>query len=242
MTKKDKEKIVSEREHLINSVLKEKNLFFMKSELYDICMIGFVRGLNTYDENKGTSLRTYVVTCMKTAIVQYFHINSMKKRTAKVFSYNIIIDEEGTEMIELIADDYDLEKDILAREDNILLYSAIQTLPKRSREIVCYSYGAFEYPKKKGVELSKQFKISDARIKKIKSEAKNILKLILSNEQFAQYLKNNYMRFLNTDDKESVKCEILVAKNIGYREKEYLLKSLKRNWKEKETNYVQESE
>lgn len=235
---KSKEQIVSEREHLINSVLKGKNLTYMKNELYDICMIGFVKGLNTYDENKGASLRTYVIDCIKTEIAQYFYLNSMKKRTAIVFSYNIIIDEEGTEMIELIADDYDLEKDILSREDNKLLFTAMQTLPQRNREIVCYYYGAFGYPKKKCIELSKQYKISEARVKKIKSDTQNILKLILSSECFAQYIKNNYIRFLNTDNRESVKCEILVADNISFREKEYLLKSLKRNWEEKKNENI----
>ena len=236
---KEKEKIVLENEKIINGVLKEKHLSFMKDELYDICMIGFVNGMNTYDEAKGTKLKTYIANCIKTEIAKYFYIQNMKKRQAKVISYNVIVDGHGdTEMIELIADDYDLEKDILLREDNRQLYMAIQTLPRKKREILCYAYGTFGFPKKTNEQIGKKYNISKNQVEKIKIDSKNRLRMILKNECFAKYIEQNYERFLEGTNKEIIKQEIILENNLDFRQKEYLLKSLKTNWKEKNNEII----
>lgn len=237
----DKEKIVLESQKLINGVLKEKNLSYMKDELYDICMIGLVRGLNTYKENKGATLKTYVINCIKTEIAKYFYINNMKKRQAKVLSYNVVVGDDGTEMIELFPDEYDLEEDILARENNKQLYAIMGTLPKKSREILCYSYGVFGYHQKSNIELAQKYGISEQAIVKIKIESKNKLKMILQNDYFTKYIEENYNRFLSGKDKKRYNREIMLESNLDFRQKEYLLKSLKRRWKEEENNCVQKN-
>lgn len=236
---KEKEKIVLENEKIINGVLKEKHLTFMRDELYDICMIGFVNGMNNYDETKGTKLKTYIVDCIKTEIAKYFYVQNMQKRQGKVISYNVIVDGHSeTEMIELIADDYDLEKDILLREDNMQLYMAIQTLPKKKREILCYAYGAFGFSKKTNEQIGKKYNISKSQVEKIKIESKSRLRMILKNDFFAKYIEQNYERFLGSTNKENTKQEIILEKRLNFRQKEYLLKSLKRNWEEKENEII----
>lgn len=232
MNIEDKEKLVSEIDKIINGVLKEKNLAFMKDELYDMCMVAFVRGLNAYDKSKGAKPKTYIVNCIKTEIAKYFYIQNMKKRLGEVLSYNVIVDENGTEMIDLIADDYNLEGSILLKENNAHLYMAIQTLPKRNREILCSFYGVFGCNKKNIKELAKEYNVSVSRIMYINRDNKRILKMILKDEIFSKYIKSNYDRFLNSKDFESTKREIIVEKKLNFRQKEYLLKSLKRNWKE----------
>ena len=228
----NKENIVLESEKLINGVLKEKNLSYMKDELYDICMIGFTKGLNTFDNTKGTKLKTYVVACVKKEIAKYFYVNSMKKRDGITLSYNVVVDEEGTEIIDLIADDYNLEQNILLRENNRQLYSALLTLPKKNRDIICYSYGVFGYKKMTNTELAKKYNVLKTTIEKIKIDGKKKLKMILKNEYFSKYISDNYDNFLKSQNKEIVKKIIILEKKLDFRQKEYLLKSLKRNWEE----------
>lgn len=68
-------------------------------ELFSEATIGFVKGLQTYDESKGTKMSTYLYKCMRNEINQRIRKDNAKSRTAVVISFDAdVIGKDGRTM------------------------------------------------------------------------------------------------------------------------------------------------
>ena len=66
-----KEKLILDNINLIYMVLKRYNLYNQLDEYYDIGMIGLVKGANSFSEDKGYKVSTYLTSCITYEILNY---------------------------------------------------------------------------------------------------------------------------------------------------------------------------
>ena len=174
LKKNSKEKIINDYQKIVSYVIKNMKLSYRFDELYDIGIIGFVNGINTYDSNKGVKLITYICECVKKQILQYLQHERRKKREAKIISLNTIIND--TELIETIPSYYDFDRNLYLEEINYAINRRLSWLSKRDEIIFKHIYGIDGYKKLNISELEKKFKMSKQNIQRIKKKIIGILR------------------------------------------------------------------
>lgn len=161
----DKEKVIKEHEKLINFVINKLNLQRKRDELLDIGMIGFTRGLNSYDETKG-KYSTFLYECIKNEILRYLDYEKRKGRDTEIISYNVNIkDSKNTQLLDMLGYDVKYDDDIYFNEiiQKIMIELA-ENFTIRQEEIFKYIYGIDGFPKLSYVEIAKIYHTSKQSI------------------------------------------------------------------------------
>lgn len=154
-----------------------KNYYLLDGERDDLIqegMIGLLKGIKSFDFDKNTSFKTFVIMCMRRQI-----ISAIKNSTAKknmVLNANYFADEEDI--------DLDAYTDKSPNAEEILIYKELmeefekyskEHLSKMEKEVLCcliegYSYGEIAN------KLGKSNKVIDNAYQRIKIKVKNWLK------------------------------------------------------------------
>lgn len=177
-----KNELFKKHEKLIYLFLKRKGLIQEKDELYDIGLIGLVNGINTYDSKKGYKESTYFYKCISNQINQYFQLQSLPKRKCPgtILSLDKEYDDNQGTLKNLIPDSIDIEKEILSKEKNQILYKALDKLKPEWKYIIEKRYGLNNHEKQKQSEIAKHFGISKSAIyAKEKKTLKKLRKILL---------------------------------------------------------------
>ncbi len=138
LTKKEKEELFKKHEKLIYLFLKKKGLFHEKEELYDIGLIGLVRGINSYDSTKGVKESTYFYKCIANEVNKYFQLQSLQKRKCPgiILSLDRECDDDQSTLKNIIPDKINIEKDLLLKEQNAILYKTLDKLKTEWKYII----------------------------------------------------------------------------------------------------------
>ena len=156
-----KEEIIQDYEKYINHVLKKMNLKHRREDLFDVGMIGFVNGINTYNENSGAKLSTYVFTCIKNEIVKQLIYESCARRDAKLISYNTLVGEEKEdELLETFGYEQNFDGNLSWEELEKKILVILAEYNKRREDIFKYIYGLDGYPMLTYEEVAKIFHTS----------------------------------------------------------------------------------
>lgn len=139
----DINKKIKDNEGLIGKVLKDIHFRQIKDgdydEVYSAGRIGLYFGIITYDGS--TKPSTYYYKCIKNEIMKTFQIKSAKKNkfndSARSIEYEY---EEGT-LEEVLADDVDLEKELLLDELKSEVRYTISKLKPKHQEILKLHFG-----------------------------------------------------------------------------------------------------
>lgn len=89
-------------------------------------------------ENYDVNHQTYFIGYTQ-AMLRFLYLNKHKIKRTTSLNINIGEDEDG-ELIDLIPDDFDIEDLIIKEEVRNELYSALDKLTKRQKEVVYYFY------------------------------------------------------------------------------------------------------
>ena len=146
-TEEEKEQIAQENLKLIYYVLKKMHLFYRRDELYDVGLQGLVKGINTYDKSKGFALSSYLYKCIYNEIGHVLRIENLPKRKGKTISINTKINEDGTELEELLGYDPKLDDELINQEMLERIYKRIALLPEKQQKVFYYYFGLKGYPK-----------------------------------------------------------------------------------------------
>lgn len=179
---KSKEEIIKDYDKIINYVIKKMKLGYRHDEIFDIGMIGFVNGLNNFDESKGYTIVNYLYHCIKNEICKYLHLESMPKRTAEVISYNTMISED-TELLEILGYDIDYEQNLYIDDMLKEISNRLRELTKKQRLIFNHLYGLNGYDQMTSREIQDKYGFSRSSICLIKKRTLNKLKFILQKYQ-----------------------------------------------------------
>jgi len=181
--KKAKDKLIEHNLRLVAHIAKKYSSNSQDNEEFiSIGIIGLIKGVNSFSEEKGYKLSTYVSKCIENEILM--HIRANKKTQGDVSINNIIgTDKDGNDM-ELvdILDNEDIDpidkiynkmiiKQILEYVDN--------NLPEREKNIIYHRYGLRGNKVKTQQEIADDMGISRSYVSRIETKIQKKLKNIL---------------------------------------------------------------
>ena len=176
----NEDELVKKYERLIYLAIKNKHIYWKTNDEFqdyiDSGYDGIIKGIRTFDSTKGVKESTYVYNCIATEIKRRIYTNTMVKRKTKTVSLNLILNDDGDEMIDLIPSDYDMEQVV---EDNIRndkLLALVNKLSKeKQREVIKNLYGLEGKEPISASELGRRWNCSKSNIIAIKNRALRIL-------------------------------------------------------------------
>lgn len=114
-----------------------------QEDLISIGTIGLIKGISTYNSEKGARLATYAARCVENEILMYFR--GQKKSASDVsLSDDIETGKDGAalSLMDVICSDDDLFEKTADKEIYAKLYKAVDTcLEPRERQIILLRYG-----------------------------------------------------------------------------------------------------
>ncbi len=159
--------IINDYQKLISVIIKNK-LGYENKDLEQEVLLKAWQNLNKYDKTKGT-LKTWLLTITKNILIDYYR--------SKSYKYLIDNIEDSTDLLETIPS-LELSPDELIdqKKRQIIVFKALQSLPKKLRDIVVlYEYEELTYE-----EIAKKLNLPIGTVKSRLSNARLILKKLLT--------------------------------------------------------------
>ena len=160
MNYNNKEDVVKDYQKFITFVLKSMNLLHRQDELFDVGMIGFSQGINSFDKKKGYKYSTYLYTCIQNEIKKVIDYENRPKRDVEILSLNHPVTDDEYRITEF----QDLIPTYVNYEDKMFLDDVVRNVmrflgncPRRQEEIFKYIYGIDNYPQLTYEEIAKIF-------------------------------------------------------------------------------------
>ena len=159
--------IINDYQKYILAIIKNK-LGYENKDLEQEVLLKAWQNLNKYDKTKGT-LKTWLSTITQNLLIDYYRSKS----------YKYLIDnlEDSTDLLETIPSlELSLDEQIDQKKRQKVIYKALQSLPKKLRDIVIlYEYEELTYE-----EIAKKLNLPVGTVKSRLSNARQILKKILT--------------------------------------------------------------
>lgn len=174
-----KEQIIKDYNKIINFVIKKMNLGYRYDDIYDVGLIGFVRGINSYDETKNIKYLTYLYECIKNEILRHINHVKRKKRDVEIVSLNTKISED-TELQDLIGYDIDYEQNFYVDQLINIVSDSMKNLTKNQYLIFSHLYGLNGFKELTVSEISQIYGFSKQSVHQIKNKVLNILRYTLN--------------------------------------------------------------
>ncbi len=144
-----------------------------QEDLISIGTIGLIKGINTFDMDKGVRLATYAARCIENEILM--HLRATKKNRLEVSLQDSIgTDKEGNEisLIDILGTDPDVVLDIVETKlEYRHLYKIIKELDEREMQVLHMRFGLMDGIRKTQKEIAKQLGISRSYVSRIEKKA-----------------------------------------------------------------------
>ena len=142
-------------------------------DLISIGTIGLIKGINTYNVDKGTRLATYAARCIENEILMY--LRTLKKSRGEVSMYDPIgTDKEGNSinLIDVLGSDADAISEQVENEfEQRAVLDKLKYLSRRERMVIQLRFGLMNGPKKTQREIAKMLGISRSYVSRIEKKA-----------------------------------------------------------------------
>lgn len=142
-------------------------------DLISIGTIGLIKGINTFNPDKGTKLATYAARCIENEILM--HLRSLKKSRGEVSIYDPIgVDKEGNEIT--LIDVLDSEEEAISDKvenkfEQKALLEKVKKLNRRERLVLSLRYGLMNGPRRTQREIARTLGISRSYVSRIEKRA-----------------------------------------------------------------------
>ncbi len=152
-----------------------------QEDLISIGTIGLIKGITTFDAQKGARLATYAARCVENEILMYFR--SQKKSSQDVSLSDYI--ETGTEgaalsLMDVVSQDQDLLEQVSNRELSRQVLQAVdKTLTEQEKQVICLRYGLGGATPCRQREVSRIIGISRSYVSRIEKRALEKLRAAL---------------------------------------------------------------
>jgi len=138
-------------------------------DLISIGTIGLIKAIGTFNSSKNIKLATYASRCIENEILMYLRkIGSQRSEVS--FDEPLNTDWDGNELLlsdVLGTDDDEVCRPLEDDADRQMLYSAIQTLGDREREIITLRFGLFGTTEQTQKEVADRLGISQSYISRL---------------------------------------------------------------------------
>ena len=172
---------------LVSHIAKKYNKSFDNDDLISIGIIGLIKGIDSYSNEKNTKLTTYCARCIDNEILMHFR-NEKKNMNNVSLEEKIGYDKDGNE-IELLdvlkTPNIDYIENINFKDNLKLLTKYLNILSDREKLIIYKRYGIYEYKELTQKEIAKELKISRSYVSRIEKRAlTKLLREFINNEKF----------------------------------------------------------
>ncbi len=177
-----KKKLIEHNLRLVAHIVKKYYANYSEQDdLISIGTIGLIKGVNSYNLEKGTKLATYCARCIENEILMYFRNN--KKLSQEIsFSEPIDTDSEGNPLtlMDIIAIDDTIIDDIDTKNKLVKLVEIIKKIDnERDKTIIIKRYGLDGNKPLTQKELAKELKISRSYVSRIEKRILEEIKELL---------------------------------------------------------------
>jgi len=142
-------------------------------DLISIGTVGLIKGIDTFNPERGTRLATYAARCIENEILM--HLRVMKRRRSEVSIYDPIgHDREGNEitLLDVLGSEPNVIPDqVVAREEVELLHRELRILPPKERKVLELRVGLRQAPRKTQREIARMLGISRSYVSRIEKRA-----------------------------------------------------------------------
>ena len=140
-----------------------------QEDLISLGTVGLIKGIDSFDIEKGARLVTYAARCIENEILMYFRA---KKKDSNVVSVNepIDCDSEGNPLtlIDVIYTEDTISDDIDIKNKVRRLYELVEAISdEREREIIIQRYGLYNTKAYTQREIAKKMNISRSYVSRI---------------------------------------------------------------------------
>lgn len=167
-------KLIEHNLRLVAHIVKKyesKNI--SNDDLISIGTIGLIKGIDSYNSNRGVKLTTYAAKCAENEILMYFRSNKKYNNTV---SLNDVIahDKDGGDitLIDVLESKNETIDEKLEYKDNIKnLSKYLDVLNDRELKIIKMRYGLLNEEEKTQKEIAKKMHISRSYVSRIEKRA-----------------------------------------------------------------------
>lgn len=154
------ERLIIENEALVYHVLKQMHLYSQLEDYYDVGMIGLCKAAKTFDNSKGSKFSTYACICIRNTILMDIRD---QKRQCDYYSISLqtpVGGEKDEILLEDTISDYELEIDILNKEEKMALIESIRKLNDEDRQMI----DLYFWKEMTQKEIARYLKMSQANV------------------------------------------------------------------------------
>ena len=157
-------------------------------DLISIGTIGLIKGIDSYNLDKGSRLTTYCARCIENEVLMYFRSDKKNNKNVSI-NDSIGFDKEGNEitLLDILKTPKpDFALDIHNQDSISSLKKYFSVLTSREKEIVIKRYGLNNNDEFTQKEIAKELKISRSYVSRIEKRA--LTKLL---REFIKYEKKH---------------------------------------------------
>ena len=184
--KEARNKLIEHNLRLVAHIVKKyENKNTSSDDLISIGTIGLIKGIDSYNLDRGVKLTTYVAKCIENEILMYFRSN---KKYNNVISLSDIVaktsDGNDISLMDVVEiSDENIYDKIEFKDDILNLKEYLNVLNDRELKIIKLRYGLYGEREKTQKEIAKSMKISRSYVSWIEKRA--LIKIL------REFIKNN---------------------------------------------------
>ena len=184
--KEARNKLIEHNLRLVAHIVKKYENYKMDTDdLISIGTIGLIKGIDSFEPDKGIKLNTYAARCAENEILMF--IRSNKKNINNIsLNDSLGYDKDGNEITfeEVLKDEEkDFTDNLFLKENIKLLNKYVSVLNKREKDIIIMRYGLMNTEELTQKEIAKKLKISRSYVSRIEKRA--LIKIL------REFIKNN---------------------------------------------------
>lgn len=169
-----RDEMILNNQGLIGYTIKKLGLISLYDDLYDLGLIGLIKAVDTYDEKRKIAFASYAYMCIRNEMLMIFR----KKRPLTISLETQVTDNLTLE--DAIKDNYDLEEDIMKKDEWNRICDSINNLNDKERELIIKYFGLFDSRKYTQLELSKIYNHGQTYINRLIKKAIKKLRLAVN--------------------------------------------------------------
>ncbi len=167
---KSRQTLIEHNLRLVVYIAKKfENTNICVDDLISIGTIGLIKAINTFKTDKQIKLATYASRCIENEILMYLRKNSTQKIVVS-FDEPLNVDWDGNELLlgdVLGTDDDCVDRHLEEEAERELLFSAMNNLCKREKQIMQMRYGLYGFKEKTQKEVADMLGISQSYISRL---------------------------------------------------------------------------
>lgn len=176
--KKAKDVLIEHNMRLVAHIVKKYHQNDRElEELISIGTIGLIKGVNSFDETKGSKLVTYAAKCIENELLMYIRLEKKKAREVSIYE-SVGTDKEGNEVsyLDVIGNNDENTLNVLILSDNVVqLYEVLNRLPDdKGKQVIVLRYGLYGRTPMTQKQVARLLGISRSYVSRIEKKALQI--------------------------------------------------------------------